>query len=100
MIRRSATAAILAGGMILASACGAAAAELSGEAMGWPWALPFVAVLLSIATGPLLFPKIWHAHYGKIAASWAGLTVLALARHESCAGSRIAGCGFAAPGPG
>ena len=37
--------------------------------MGWPWALPFAGILLSIATGPLLFPKFWHAHYGKIAAA-------------------------------
>jgi hypothetical protein len=27
----------------------------------------FVGILASIALGPLLFPKIWHAHYGKIA---------------------------------
>ena len=34
---------------------------LDGAQMGWPWALPFVGILLSIATGPLLFPKFWHA---------------------------------------
>ena len=44
-----------------------AAAALNGAAMGWPWTLPFVGILLSIATGPSLFPKIWHDHYGKIA---------------------------------
>ncbi|HVV62722.1 MAG TPA: sodium:proton antiporter [Pseudolabrys sp.] len=47
--------------------------------MGWPWALPFTGILLSIATGPLFFPKIWHAHYGKIAALWALLTLVPLA---------------------
>ena len=47
--------------------------------MRWPWALPFVGVLLSIAIGPLLFPKFWHAHYGKIAAAWAILTLAAIA---------------------
>lgn len=47
--------------------------------MSWPWALPFVGILLSIATGPLLFPKFWHAHYGKIAALWAALTLAPLA---------------------
>ncbi|MGE3149674.1 MAG: sodium:proton antiporter [Pseudorhodoplanes sp.] len=47
--------------------------------MGWPWALPFIGILLSIATGPLLYPRIWHHHYGKIAAGWALLTVLPLA---------------------
>ena len=47
--------------------------------MGWPWALPFAGILLSIAIGPLLFPKFWHAHYGKIAAVWALLTLAAIA---------------------
>jgi len=53
-----------------------AAAGLEGAAMSWPWAVPFAGILLSIATGPLLFPKIWHAHYGKIAAAWAVLALL------------------------
>jgi Na+/H+ antiporter NhaD/arsenite permease-like protein len=47
--------------------------------MGWPWALPFTAMLLSIATGPLLFPGVWHRHYGKIAAGWSLLALIALA---------------------
>ncbi len=56
-----------------------AAPALDGAAMGWPWALPFGGILLSIATGPLLFPKIWHQHYGKIAAAWALLTLAPIA---------------------
>ncbi len=56
-----------------------AAPALDGESMGWPWALPFAGILLSIATGPLLFPKIWHDHYGKIAMAWAALTLGTLA---------------------
>ncbi|HET7803387.1 MAG TPA: sodium:proton antiporter [Pseudolabrys sp.] len=56
-----------------------AATGLDGTTMGWPWALPFVGILLSIATGPLLFPKIWHAHYGKIAAIWSLITLASLA---------------------
>jgi len=55
------------------------AAELDGARMGWPWALPFAGILLSIAAGPLLAPKFWHAHYGKVAGSWALATLLALA---------------------
>jgi Na+/H+ antiporter NhaD/arsenite permease-like protein len=55
------------------------AASLDGAAMGWPWALPFIAMLASIATGPLLFPKIWHHHYGKIALGWSALALGALA---------------------
>ena len=57
----------------------AQAASLDGAAMGWPWALPFAGLLLTIAAGPLLFPKIWHAHYGKIAAAWAALALAPLA---------------------
>ena len=56
-----------------------AAVELPGAEMGWPWALPFVAVLLSIALGPLLFARIWHHHYGKIVGAWAVVAVVALA---------------------
>ena len=51
------------------------AATLDGTAMHWPFALPFIGLLLSIATGPLLFPKVWHHHYGKIAAGWAIVTL-------------------------
>jgi Na+/H+ antiporter NhaD/arsenite permease-like protein len=63
------------------SSAHAAAADhgLDGAGMGWPWALPFAGILLSIATGPLLFPKLWHSHYGKIAAAWALLTLIPIA---------------------
>ena len=63
----------------LAGANGAFAAELDGASMGIAWGLPFVGVLLTIATGPLLFPKIWHYHYGKIGAGFATVALLALA---------------------
>ena len=56
-----------------------ATTALDGAAMGWPWALPFVGILLSIATGPVLFPKIWHGHYGKIAFTWMLLILLPMA---------------------
>jgi Na+/H+ antiporter NhaD/arsenite permease-like protein len=56
----------------------AQAATLDGAGMGWPWALPFIGILLSIAAGPLLFPKIWHGHYGKIVSLWALLTLAPL----------------------
>ena len=55
------------------------AATLDGAAMKWPFALPFAGLLLSIALGPLLFPKMWHAHYGKIAAAWSVLTLASIA---------------------
>jgi Na+/H+ antiporter NhaD/arsenite permease-like protein len=52
---------------------------LDGAALSWPWSLPFIGLLLTIATGPLLFPRIWGRHYGKIAAGWSALTVVAIA---------------------
>jgi len=55
------------------------AAELDNLMLPWPWALPFVGLLLSIAVGPLLAPKHWHAHYGKVAFMWSALTVTPLA---------------------
>src|ERR1700741_942326 len=57
----------------------AAAAALDGASFRWSWILPFLGLLLSIATGPLLFPRIWHDHYGKIAFAWSTLTLAPLA---------------------
>jgi Na+/H+ antiporter NhaD/arsenite permease-like protein len=56
-----------------------AAPSLDGAAMGWLWTVPFLGILSSIATGTLLFPRIWHRHYGKIAAGWALLALAPLA---------------------
>jgi Na+/H+ antiporter NhaD/arsenite permease-like protein len=72
----------LVAGALIAFAQPALAAEtheLPGAAMSLWWALPFAGLLLSIATGPLLFAHIWEHHYGKIAAAWAGLVVVPLA---------------------
>lgn len=41
---------------------------------GW-LALPFVTLLLMIATGPLLYEKFWHKHYPKVALLLAGLVM-------------------------
>ncbi|MCC8394999.1 sodium:proton antiporter [Paraburkholderia sp. MMS20-SJTR3] len=35
------------------------------------WGLPFAGMLLSIAIFPLVAPRFWHHHFGKIAAAWA-----------------------------
>ena len=56
-----------------------AATALDGASLGWPWALPFVGILVTIATGPLLFKRFWHMHYGKLAFGWCALTLLPLA---------------------
>ena len=52
---------------------------LDGAILTWQWSLPFIGLLFSIATGPLLFPRIWARHYGKISAGWSALTLLAIA---------------------
>jgi Na+/H+ antiporter NhaD/arsenite permease-like protein len=57
----------------------ASAAALSELALPWPWALPFLGLLVSIAARPLLTPKFWHAHCGKVAFVWSSLTVAPLA---------------------
>jgi Na+/H+ antiporter NhaD/arsenite permease-like protein len=80
IFRRAASITVIAIGAALAAPQAAfAATELPGATMGWAWALPFAGLLLTIATGPLLFPGLWHHHYGKIAAGWALVTLGPLA---------------------
>jgi Na+/H+ antiporter NhaD/arsenite permease-like protein len=57
----------------------AAAAELDGAGLTWPWALPFAGILFTIAVAPLLVPRLWHRHYGKLAFAWGALTLAPLA---------------------
>src|SRR5216117_2915148 len=64
---------------VLAPSPAQAAATLDGAALGWFWALPFIGILLTIATGPLFFPRIWHRHYGKLAFAWATLALAPMA---------------------
>src|SRR5262249_40985018 len=56
-----------------------AAAGIDGAALRWPWALPFIGILVTIATGPLLFKRFWHRHYGKLTFIWSVLTLAPLA---------------------
>ena len=67
---------------LLANASGFNGAELS-----LAWGIPFALILLSIATGPLLFSHIWHHHFGKITAGWTLLFLIpftiAFGMHES-----------------
>jgi len=50
--------------------------HLDGALLELPWALPFVGMLLSIAILPLAAPRIWHHHFGKIAAAWSALVLV------------------------
>ena len=74
---------LLIGGVLAASFLivpeAAQAAALDGAALRWPWAVPFAGILLTIATGPLLFPRFWHHHYGKLAFVWSMITLAPLA---------------------
>jgi Na+/H+ antiporter NhaD/arsenite permease-like protein len=77
--------AAVAGALVLAltAMVDPAAAEevhsLPGSTMSLLWALPFFGLLLSIATGPLLYPHFWEHHYGKMTAVWSALAVLPMA---------------------
>jgi len=48
----------------------AGAADLDGAALSPLWGAPFAGILLSIALVPLLAPRFWHHHFGKVAAAW------------------------------
>src|SRR6266498_4310061 len=65
--------------LLIAPVPAQAAVGLDGAALRWPWALPFIGILLTIATGPLLFKRFWHRHYGKLAFAWSVLTLAPLA---------------------
>ena len=43
---------------------------MSGAELGWPWALPFAGLLLSIALGPLALPQRWHRLAPWIVVGW------------------------------
>ncbi|MDR5870438.1 sodium:proton antiporter [Caballeronia sp. LZ062] len=49
----------------------ASAAALDGASLSATWCIPFIGILLSIAVFPLVASKLWHSHFGKIAAAWA-----------------------------
>src|SRR3954452_1591086 len=80
-MKRQAPAWLMAGLLLSVEPAAAASASgtIDGAAMGSPWAIPFLALLLCIATGPLLFPRVWHHHYGKIAFGWSAAALGGLA---------------------
>jgi Na+/H+ antiporter NhaD/arsenite permease-like protein len=51
---------------------------IDGAALSLVWALPFVGILLSIATGPLFYAHLWEHHYGKFTTVWIALVVIPL----------------------
>ncbi|NWG74179.1 MAG: sodium:proton antiporter [Rubrivivax sp.] len=59
------------GAALMGAAAAARAAEIDGASLSAWWGVPFAGMLLSIAVLPLAIPRVWHHHFGKIAAGWA-----------------------------
>jgi Na+/H+ antiporter NhaD/arsenite permease-like protein len=55
-----------------------AAEALNGAQLSPLWALPFVGILLCIATGPVFYPHVWEHHFGKFTAFWSALIIIPL----------------------
>ena len=65
------------------------AADLDGARLPAFAGLPFAGILLSIALLPLLAPSFWHHHYGKVAALWSVLALVAMQQRAGCHHLRI-----------
>jgi Na+/H+ antiporter NhaD/arsenite permease-like protein len=75
----AATLFLLSGPVAASPAFAAETHGIDGTALSWVWILPFAGILLSIATGPVLYPHVWERHYGKFAAFWGALVLIPLA---------------------
>lgn len=49
-----------------------------GSSLSLAWVIPFAGMLLSIALFPLIAPRFWHHHFGKISLFWALVTAIPL----------------------
>ncbi|WP_294612146.1 sodium:proton antiporter [uncultured Gilliamella sp.] len=54
------------------------AADFNGSELSLLWGIPFIGILLSIALLPLLLPRLWHYHYGKIIIFWTLLFLISM----------------------
>lgn len=75
-MRRRTTVVLLPLLFVSGSARAAAGAHLDGAGLSLLWCLPFVGILLSIALFPLVAPRIWEHHFGKIACFWVAAFVV------------------------
>ena len=64
--------------LLLVPAPAFAAEGLDGAKLSPLWALPFVGILLCIATGPVFYSHLWEHHYAKFALLWSALVVIPL----------------------
>ncbi|MBV8048642.1 MAG: sodium:proton antiporter [Paludibacterium sp.] len=56
-------------GLLFLVPVAAQAADIDGARLSLFWALPFAAILLSIALFPMFAEAFWHRHFGKIVAA-------------------------------
>jgi Na+/H+ antiporter NhaD/arsenite permease-like protein len=78
LYKRGLRSAVMIGCLAAIPAPAFAAEGLNGANLSLWWGLPFVGILLSIATGPVLYPHLWEHHFGKFATFWSALIVIAL----------------------
>ncbi len=85
--RRAMAPPVAALGLLVLLAAPVAAAEsaphLDGSRLGLAWTAPFAGLLLSIALVPVLSPRFWHRHHGKLAAVWTLVFLLPFAALHS-----------------
>ena len=55
----------------VASAAAVDPSAIDGATLSLAWALPFAGLILSIALMPLVVPRFWHSHFGKVSGLWA-----------------------------
>jgi Na+/H+ antiporter NhaD/arsenite permease-like protein len=72
------------------SIAAAALPHFDGADASLAWALPFIGLLLSIALLPVLAPRFWEHHFGKVAAFWALVLVIPYVAALGAAGGAIA----------
>jgi len=78
LFQRGFLAAIIALFAIAMPAPAFASEGIDGAGLSLWWGLPFVGILLCIATGPVLYPHLWEHHVGKFTAFWSALIVIGL----------------------
>ncbi|MDP6790218.1 MAG: sodium:proton antiporter [Candidatus Marinimicrobia bacterium] len=66
-----------------------AAPHLEGSMLSIYWVIPFAGILLSIALFPLVAPRFWHRHYGKVSFLWSSGLLLGMVFSEQI-GLRVA----------
>lgn len=62
----------------ISNACASGSTANMGELLPLYSIAPFVGMLLSIALFPLILPKFWHHHFGKVSAFWSVVIVIPL----------------------